>query len=242
MEGVRMSNVSDDNIQITMKDESARTRLLEKGLQIFGLYGFEGVRTRTLADAAEVNQSAIPYYFGGKKGLYLAVTHQLTENLKDAFLQDVLEVTSGIKEISKEKATDTLRTIVTEFSKAMLGNHITKARITFIAREQLQPTEAYDILYENFFKPLHHTISCLVGRLINLNEDDPQTIIIAHAILGQSIFFATAKEAYLRLQGINDLDEPHINDIARTLGELSICSCDRIACKKVAPETNHPNE
>jgi len=237
-----MNNVSDNDIPITMKDESARTRLLEKGLQIFGMYGFEGVRTRTLADAAGVNQSAIPYYFGGKKGLYLAVAQHLTEILKNNFLQNALKATDGSKDISKEKATEALKFIITEFSKVMMGSHITKVQSAFIAREQLQPTEAYDILFENFFKPLQRTIAYLVGRLIDLNEDDPQTIIVAHAILGQSNFFATGKEAYLRLQGIDDLDERHINDIARTLGELAICSCDRIACKKVVSAINRSNE
>src|SRR5258708_21053856 len=51
----------------------AKQRLIKAGLEIFGTFNLEGATTRQLADRAGVNQAAIPYYFGGKEGLYLAV-------------------------------------------------------------------------------------------------------------------------------------------------------------------------
>src|SRR6266478_165275 len=51
----------------------AKQRLIEAGLEIFGAFNLEGATTRQLAERAGVNQAAIPYYFGGKEGLYLAV-------------------------------------------------------------------------------------------------------------------------------------------------------------------------
>src|SRR6516164_2534012 len=50
----------------------AKQRLIEAGLEIFGALNLEGATTRQLAQHAGVNQAAIPYYFGGKEGLYLA--------------------------------------------------------------------------------------------------------------------------------------------------------------------------
>ncbi|WZB63424.1 TetR family transcriptional regulator [Achromobacter xylosoxidans] len=49
-----------------------RERLLLAGLTLFSQLGLEGVRTRQLSEAAGVNQSAIPYHFGGKEGVYAA--------------------------------------------------------------------------------------------------------------------------------------------------------------------------
>ena len=46
-----------------------RERLLLAGLTLFSQLGLEGVRTRQLSEAAGVNQSAIPYHFGGKARL-----------------------------------------------------------------------------------------------------------------------------------------------------------------------------
>jgi TetR/AcrR family transcriptional regulator, regulator of cefoperazone and chloramphenicol sensitivity len=51
----------------------AKQRLIKAGLEFFGMFNLEGATTRQLAERAGVNQAAIPYYFGGKEGLYLAV-------------------------------------------------------------------------------------------------------------------------------------------------------------------------
>ena len=55
----------------------AKQRLIKAGMEIFGTFNLEGATTRQLAERAEVNQAAIPYYFGGKEGHYLAVIEHL---------------------------------------------------------------------------------------------------------------------------------------------------------------------
>ena len=216
------SKSSDTN---KLNDDTAKTRLLDTGLRIFGLYSYEGVRTRTLADEAGVNQSAIPYYFGGKKGLYLAVAHHLAETVNEDFLKKALVEAEGSDKLTKEEAAESLKAVMFQFSKSMIGNQEANIRSVFLEREQLQPTEAYDILYEKFFQPFHQIISVLVGKLIDLDAKDQMTILIAHAIVGQSLAFSVAKETYLRRQGIKEFDEAHIVFIARELGELSIRTC-----------------
>ncbi|WP_051287087.1 CerR family C-terminal domain-containing protein [Paenibacillus taiwanensis] len=206
-------------------EDSAQARLLEAGLRIFGLQGYEGVRTRTLADEAGVNQSAIPYYFGGKKGLYLAVTRRLTAEISDEFLEQALMETETIQKRSKAEAEEALKEVITQFSMSMIGNPDANARSLFIAREQLQPTEAYDILYEQFFLPLHQMIAILVGKVREHDAHDPITILTTHAIVGQAIAFSVAKETYLRRQGIQQLDEAHVALIAKEIGEMSIRIC-----------------
>jgi AcrR family transcriptional regulator len=56
---------------------ATRNRLLAAGLELFGRDGFDAVTTRQIADAAGVNQAAIPYHFGGKEGVYRAVTDHI---------------------------------------------------------------------------------------------------------------------------------------------------------------------
>lgn len=50
--------------------ESARARLTAAALRIFARDGFDGASTRDIAEAAGVNHSLIPYYFGSKDGLW----------------------------------------------------------------------------------------------------------------------------------------------------------------------------
>ena len=65
-------------------DES-RARLLATAGELFAERGYNGVSTRELAKAADVNVSAIAYYFRGKKGLYRAVFKQLIEDTNPFF-------------------------------------------------------------------------------------------------------------------------------------------------------------
>jgi len=51
---------------------AARSRLVMSALQVFSEKGFEGASTREICEMAEVNISAIRYYFGDKAGLYRA--------------------------------------------------------------------------------------------------------------------------------------------------------------------------
>jgi AcrR family transcriptional regulator len=205
-----------------MKEESTRERLLTTGLQLFGQYGFDGIRTRKIADKASVNQSAIPYYFNGKKGLYLAVAEYLTKMIKERFFSQALAAMGDIDNLSIEEAQAKLRMLIIGFVRNMMTNDNMGSRTSFLAREQLHPTQAYDILYENFLGPMHKTMSRLLGRINNRNEDDPDIILLTQAIIGQSLSFLLAKQTYLRRLGVETLENLDIETIAEKLGDMSV--------------------
>ncbi|MBO4256954.1 TetR/AcrR family transcriptional regulator [Streptomyces griseorubiginosus] len=53
-----------------------RRAILEAAAEEFGAHGFEDARVRRIAAAAGVSHHLITYYFGGKQGLYEAITEQ----------------------------------------------------------------------------------------------------------------------------------------------------------------------
>lgn len=55
--------------------------LLEAARDVFSQHGFEGSSTRMIANTAGVNQSLISRYFGGKRGLLLALIQKEAMNL-----------------------------------------------------------------------------------------------------------------------------------------------------------------
>lgn len=67
--------------KMRISPEETRLRLIQTGMHLFGLKGFDGTRTRELATKAGVNQASIPYHFGGKEGLYLAVAHYVVKRV-----------------------------------------------------------------------------------------------------------------------------------------------------------------
>ena len=60
------------------RGDVTREKLLTSSIDVFGRYGFDGATTRMLAETAGVNLQAIPYYFGGKEGLYIAAAEHLS--------------------------------------------------------------------------------------------------------------------------------------------------------------------
>jgi AcrR family transcriptional regulator len=80
----------------------ARQRLLETALRMFAEKGYAKTSVRELAKAAQVNVSAVSYYFGDKAALYRAVFNdpQFNPSIDPAFLeQEDLTLEQGLKAV-----------------------------------------------------------------------------------------------------------------------------------------------
>jgi AcrR family transcriptional regulator len=53
--------------------ETTRDGLIKAAIAVFSAKGFEGGSVREITQAANANQAAINYHFGGKEGLYREV-------------------------------------------------------------------------------------------------------------------------------------------------------------------------
>ena len=62
------------------RSRQSRARILDVAITIFARRGYSGASTREIADAAEVNQGLVTYYFGSKQALWrAAIDHALAE-------------------------------------------------------------------------------------------------------------------------------------------------------------------
>jgi len=144
--------------------EQAQKRLIEAGLELFSRYSFDGVSTRFLADKANVNQASIQYYFGSKEGLYHAVTRHIVEQFMKR-LQPVIskiEHQLDIDRPPREKCFHLLCELLDRAIITVLGSPDTKKWIGVAIREQIEPTDAFEILYEGVMKPFHSCLCSLV--------------------------------------------------------------------------------
>src|SRR5271166_3016751 len=105
----------------------AKQRLIEAGLEIFGTFNLEGATTRQLAQRAGVNQAAIPYYFGGKEGLYLAVIEHLLTHKASRLRPLVLEIREVLQQnrLGPGEALDRIKTIFGAFLQILLEDKAT---------------------------------------------------------------------------------------------------------------------
>jgi AcrR family transcriptional regulator len=63
--------------------EQVKQALLDAARQLFLSYQFKAVSIRQIAEQAGVNGAMVNYYFGGKKGLYLAMVDQVFSALEE---------------------------------------------------------------------------------------------------------------------------------------------------------------
>ena len=196
-----------------------RTRLLETGLRLFAMHGFEAVTTRRLAAEADVNIAAINYHFGGMKNLYHAVARQFVEETEPQFapLRDGL--TEGVKAAGGDPAT--LSRLAARWVEGMLRQFLGDARMRWraglIAREYAQPSDAFDILYEGRIGPMHKAVAGLVAAASGGDARDPATVIQTHAVIGQVIVFGIARVVLWRRLDWDEQTPERLDLIVRTV-------------------------
>ena len=135
-----------------------------------------------------MNQSAIPYHFGGKEGVYLAVLEHVAGSI-------VAHLALPRRLLAGQTPAEALRTLMQDFVTALLGSETSAASSLLLAREQLQPSADFDALHTCLFSPLHHTVSELVTAIRSDQPDLKENILRAHAVLGSVVLRRRARGA-----------------------------------------------
>lgn len=191
------------------RGEKTRLALIEAGMELFGEYGFNGTSTRMLVDRSGANISAIPYYFESKKGLYHAVVKEILirisshlESSKSA-LEEVLKLGPPDAELALEMMKKMMRTV----AKLFVESDEPRVWSQIIMREQANPTDAFDILYENYIKQMQKLLCTLIGSCIGSDPNSEEVKIKSHTLIGQVLVFTVSRESLLRMLGVEHLTE-----------------------------------
>lgn len=209
-----------------------RERLLRAALEVFGMHGYEGVSTRQLANRAGVNLAAIPYHFGGKQGLYLAVVEAIAAQIGARMGARVAAMQAnlgGEKRLTRKQLLGHLHALLEGLAGVLLGSPDAHLWAGVILREQLNPTAAFDILYRDVIGRVHQTLSLIISRLLGRPDGDPDCTLRAHAVLGEVIIFRAARAAVLRRMDWDDYDPERIRHITRLLIDQT---CDMLLAQR----------
>jgi AcrR family transcriptional regulator len=201
------------------RGDSTRIALIQAGLELFGEYGFKGTTTRMLCDHAGANISAIPYYFGSKKGLYLAVMEHIVDRMQDRFGK-VRESMARIFENntpSRDEALQAIQRMMRTLAELFVESDEPKAWVQLIVREQARPTEAFDIIYQGQMVHIQRLMTSLIAICTGLDKDSDEVRLRNHALLGQALIFIVSRESLLRHLGVEKLQPGHIETIYKIL-------------------------
>lgn len=194
---------------------STDNRLLETAVDLFGRKGLEGVSTRAIAAAADTAMSSITYHYGGKEGLYLATARHIAEKIEGG-LSSALSHLPSTDAIKPEEALPHILAVVDGMLGLML-NPQSAAWARFIVREQMEPTEAFEILYRHIFDRVAGRMIALVEHYGNgrWSHDDARLKLVG--ILGQVVVFRVARATALRFMEWDDIDPAQAAKIRRAV-------------------------
>ncbi len=207
--------------------DSTKQALILAGLKLFGEYGFKATSTRMLADESGANVAAIPYHFGGKEGLYIAVMEYINERV-DAFLTDNrgdIEKALASKTLDQKQAREMLLSLLNNAAQMFVDSDEPKAWAQIIMREQVAPSDAFDVFYDGQMKQTQIMATTLLATCMGINPKSDQAKIRVHALLGQILSFTISRESLLRHLGAKTFKADHvmlIHDVLRSHAEACL--------------------
>ena len=187
-----------------------RERLLETAIDVFGRHGFEAATTRLIAKEANVNISAIPYYFGGKNGLYQAVIRHLMGQIKQE-AGVLLDQAAGIN-FTGDAARDVLKAAIERFINFITDPEKGPRFSRILMREQMFPSPAYDIIFNDFFGPSLNALSNLIMGATGISCRK-RAKLRAMTLMGQILIFRIARETVVRGIGLEGYTGEELSEI-----------------------------
>lgn len=185
--------------------EGTRQRILDAALDLFGERGLTGATVRDIAKRAKVNVAAISYHFGGKEELYRAVATAIAGSITArvrARMANVLDAPPT----DPEAALKALEAVIETIVDVIVGPPEMRRVARFIIREQMQPTAAFEHLYDAL-SHLHGAGCRLFATATGLAAEAAETRLLVFMVVGQAIFLRVAEAAVQRRMGIDRYDE-----------------------------------
>nr|WP_281432229.1 CerR family C-terminal domain-containing protein [Desulfatitalea alkaliphila] len=193
---------------------------MEAGLAVFGRYGFEPSTTRAIARRAGVNMAAIPYYYDGKEGLYLAVVAHVAQRIEERMADTLAAVGALAAEgrPSGEAAPALLERLLGDLIDFMVGSSGAVRFARILLREQLHPSSAYETIFNRIMAPLIDAIARLLAVATG-TTDMRRLRIRALSMIGQVMAFRVARESMVRMLDMAGYSADETEEIRRVVLE-----------------------
>lgn len=206
--------------------EITREKLLSAALDVFGRYGFDGTSTRQLSEAAGVNLQAIPYYFGGKEGLYVATAEYLVSRIQrhiGSLRQQIVAHIMALDAAGQTLTAEDARHFLTQLGETMIGLFVSKESepwARFIIREQMEPTEAFTRIYQGLMGPMIEMARRLIGTILREDPASEHVRLRTLSFVGNIMIFRVAHAAVLAQMEWQSVGPEQITTLRKLAAEL----------------------
>lgn len=169
-------------------------RLLEAAAQEFAANGYHHATVREICKRADANVAAVNYHFGDKCGLYSAtLKHWIGVSLEK------FPPLMGVAE--NAPAIERLRGFIEGSLSRMLDCGSAGWHGQLMAREMVEPTEAFDQLVQETLRPMSDLLNSIVRDIAGDGVREETVRSCAMSVIGQCCFYKHSREVVTRLFG-----------------------------------------
>lgn len=198
---------------ISDSDAGTREALLRAGLDLFGRHGFEASSIREIAQAAGANSAGIAYHFGGKDGLRQACAEAVVATMKQRVFGAAAAM-PPLDGLAFEAAVELLLAIVGRVTTFAAQAPESETIARFVVREMMEPSAAFETLYEGLVGPVHGQVCRLWAAATGMDAEAEATKLAVFATIGQVLYFRLARPAVMRRMGWSVIGEAEGEAIA----------------------------
>ena len=171
----------------------ASERLLSAALQLFAEKGFANTSIRDLAQKAQVNVSAVSYYFKDKVGLYKAA---FTRNMGCAVRPVPMVCTQGDAVQQARQLREVLRGVLKDLIEPLKQGEVVGWHVRLRMREMLESTGLWEREVSREIAPAQRALEqCLCAELC-LPEANERVQRLAFSITGMGIHLLVSRDVF----------------------------------------------
>jgi AcrR family transcriptional regulator len=180
------------------RGEATRERLLEVAIRVFAARGFDGARTRDIAEAAKTNPVSIAYYYGNKQGLYHAAALHVAACWAAYQKPLVQQARTSMARagITRRELVGIVCTLLCGFVRLILGNFLPDCYGKFVGQAASGPAREFSVI-EGGLAPLRGTLAEAIARLTGESAVASATQVRALSIIGSCVCFRRDRRAVL---------------------------------------------
>ncbi len=174
-----------EKLLILPNEVQPREKILLTSLELFAEQGFERTTVRQIAKKAEVNISAISYYFGDKARLYQA-----------AFIEPLGSPKDDIKLFNDPNLTleQALVGLFSGFTESLKQDKLAKLCTRLHMREMVEPTGIWAQEIDNGIAPYHQALLVVLQKYLNINKSDDDLHRLAMCIVAMGVHLFVGRD------------------------------------------------
>jgi AcrR family transcriptional regulator len=192
-----------------------KEKILDAAVTIFSQNGFEGARTRDIANLAQINISTLHYHFKSKDNIYASVIQEINSQCNKYMMPTMIaqkEIITNSK--NKKEIIEAVKVMAITFIETIISPE-NKSYSKIIAFEQIEQSKHFKTLFENVMKRVCEPFLLAVGKITDKKTTAIEVILLTHALHGILTSFQHSKSSLLYLSGWSSYDDKNIKHIKK---------------------------